>query len=474
MKGSISLLAGFVGTTINVTAAATFGTVADTSTAIPGGTGNFTGFGNATAIDNGHVVFQARGDSGQQGIYHWAGGTLSRVADKTVNVPNGTGSYSFLSFFAYSVSGGRVVFQGAGTDGENGLYAWNGGTLTKLVDHTDAIPGSGLGNYTSFRLPFQAGDSVAFIGYGSSGYAGAFTWSNSVITKIVDSNTPFPGGTGGFGFSSEVQLNGDRAAFWAYDSSDSSRNGIFVYRNGTITPIARTGDTAPGSTQTFSNLQSPPALNGDKIMYLGLLADSTFALFESSLDGVTQNRILDVTTAIPDGTGNFSGFGAMAAEGSTLVFSGFGNGTPVAGLYKRSGGTNTKVIDLSDNLNGTAFSQTSQALKISSRSIHNGELAFIAWLEGGASGVYTTLVGSGGGTTPAAPTLTTSSVTFSANTGFSFQFNGTAGSSYRIEYATGLPASQWTHLTNFTYTAPLTVLDSSGTGGIRFYRAVAE
>ncbi|MGB0578149.1 MAG: DUF7453 family protein [Limisphaerales bacterium] len=471
MKVILGLLTTVV-VTFNVTAASlTFTKVADTGTTIPGGTGNFTAFGNATAVHDGHVVFQARGDNSQSGIYHWANSTLSKVADKNDSVPNGTGTFSFLSFFAFSVLDGRVLFQGAGTGGENGLYAWNGGTLTKLVDHTDAIP-AGFGNYTSFRLPFQAGDSVAFIGYGPNSHVGAYVLSNSVITTIADSTTSFPGGTGTFGFSSEVPIEGDTVAFWAFESSDSSRNGIFVQHNGTLTKIAQTGDTAFGTGQTFSNLQSPPVPTGGKIVFQGRLADSTLATFRSNLDGTGMEKLLDVNVAIPSGIGNFSSFGGFVAEGSKLVFVGNGSGSPGTGIYEQENGTSTKVIDLTDMLDGQSFLASSQSLKITSRSLQAGDLAFIAAFDGGAAGIYTTAIGGGG--QMASPTFSASSATFSPTSGFSVQFTGEVGQAYQIQY-TGALGNAWQTLIDFTYSAPMTVTDATAASeAARLYRVVTQ
>jgi len=52
--------------------------IADTATAIPGGTGNFTGFGNVS-ISATDVAFLGLGANGQQGIYDLTGGSLVKV-----------------------------------------------------------------------------------------------------------------------------------------------------------------------------------------------------------------------------------------------------------------------------------------------------------------------------------------------------------------------------------------------------------
>jgi hypothetical protein len=67
---SISALLGIAST---LPAAPTFRKVADMTTAIPNGSGNFTSFADfgsgAPVIDAGAVAFYATGASGQEGVY---------------------------------------------------------------------------------------------------------------------------------------------------------------------------------------------------------------------------------------------------------------------------------------------------------------------------------------------------------------------------------------------------------------------
>ncbi len=58
----------------------TFTKIADTTTPIPGGTGNLTGFDGPPSIDGGDVAFRGVGSSLQLGIYSTVGG-LNAVAD---------------------------------------------------------------------------------------------------------------------------------------------------------------------------------------------------------------------------------------------------------------------------------------------------------------------------------------------------------------------------------------------------------
>ena len=92
--------------------------VADLNTLIPGGTGNFTSFDfDSPLIDSGNVAFEGFG-SGQNGIYTDIGG-LNVVADLTSPIPGGSGN--FTSFQMPSLDDGSVAFRGLGS-GQNGIY----------------------------------------------------------------------------------------------------------------------------------------------------------------------------------------------------------------------------------------------------------------------------------------------------------------------------------------------------------------
>ncbi|NPT62632.1 hypothetical protein [Paraburkholderia elongata] len=93
-------------------------TVVDTTTAIPGGSGNFTAFVPQDpifppdpAISAGNVAFWGAGGTGQQGIYALRYGTLVKVPDLNTAVLGGSGT-----FFSWPpdpcISGANVAFRG--------------------------------------------------------------------------------------------------------------------------------------------------------------------------------------------------------------------------------------------------------------------------------------------------------------------------------------------------------------------------
>jgi hypothetical protein len=65
---------------------------------------------------------------------------FTKIADQTTAIPGGTGS--FTSFDQPQVSFGNIVFTGAGTNNQRGIYRFNrsGNVLTTIVDASTPLP----------------------------------------------------------------------------------------------------------------------------------------------------------------------------------------------------------------------------------------------------------------------------------------------------------------------------------------------
>jgi hypothetical protein len=172
--------------------------VANTSTAIPFGGGNFTAFNdpvNGPTVPNvsgSRVVFNGRGVS-SFGVYTTATGTLTRVADNTIIAPGGTGAFTSFGFTP-TINGTDVAFYGA-SSGRTGIYLSSGGGLSVVADTTTAVPG-GSGNFTSFQSTGQAlsGGGVVFQGTSASG-TGIYFAQSGTIQKVVATGDVLDGNT---------------------------------------------------------------------------------------------------------------------------------------------------------------------------------------------------------------------------------------------------------------------------------------
>jgi hypothetical protein len=71
------------------------------------------------------------------------------------------------------------------------------------------------------------------------------------VAKIVDADTPVPGGFGTFTYLSEPWLDGDRVVFLGFDEDD--RAGIYAFREGELRVVVDENDPMPGGPLAISH-----------------------------------------------------------------------------------------------------------------------------------------------------------------------------------------------------------------------------
>src|SRR5437660_4394461 len=119
--------------------------------------------------------------------------SISLAADTTTAIPGGSGT--FVGFSPNGVppnpciSFGNVAFYGAGSGGEQGIYALLGGALTRIADLNTAVPGVG-GQDNRFILwqsnPFISGNNVTFLGAGANSQGVYVAVPNGPPQKVAD------------------------------------------------------------------------------------------------------------------------------------------------------------------------------------------------------------------------------------------------------------------------------------------------
>jgi hypothetical protein len=321
--------------------------LADLNTAIPEGTGNFTGFFPQLSTHGGEAAVLAAGVGGQQGIYRMNNGPPIKVADLNTAIPGGTGNFTAFPLVSPVISNGTVVFLGNGPAGQQGVYRvipvepTIPGNPVKLANLNTAVP-SGTGNFTSFvGSPAVSGDNVAFIASGGGGQQGVYrVLAQGPPIKVADTSTAMPGSADSFQFFESVSM----------DRSVVSAALAFV-GGGTVGGVPMKG--------VYVSLNGPPI------------------------------KVADFATLIPGGAGMFSDFGAVAfdpdvAGNPITAFLGLGS-TGQQGIYAQFDGALRKVVDLGDLLGGkipVSFSLGASGLDL-------GELTFAATFTDGSEGLFT-------------------------------------------------------------------------------------
>src|SRR5687767_7498179 len=119
-----------------------------------------------------------------------------KIADTTTPIPNGTGNFG--SFTLPANTGSNVVFYSqAGL--QKGIYNSAGGVLTVIADTNTPAHGGQPGRFLmEFDTPTVRGTGVAFYGNSFSGPA-IYRSSGGVLEVIASIETPVPDGSGNFG-----------------------------------------------------------------------------------------------------------------------------------------------------------------------------------------------------------------------------------------------------------------------------------
>ncbi|MGF1641987.1 MAG: choice-of-anchor tandem repeat NxxGxxAF-containing protein [Rhodospirillales bacterium] len=365
----------------------TFTKIADASTAIPGGTGNFSALG-IPSLRDGNVAFQGLGPSGsgdlfgQRGIYSTAGGALGVVADTNTPIPGGTGT--FTGFNGPSLDGDSVAFRGVGRDGQDGIYSTVGGTLNVVADRNTPIPG-GTGTFTQFNGPSLSGGSVAFLGVGSGRQEGIYSTVGGTLNVVADRNTPIPGGTGTFySFNPAVSLGGATVAFRAY-------GGIYGTVGGTLGVVADQATRIPGSSRTFFSFSEPHvSRDGGSVAFMGRdeiahedtpRGEGREGIYRSV--GGTLGVVVERGTVMPGGQitcdtcspERFRYFYDISFDGGSVAFETEGDNVySSTGTFLAAGGTIEEVVYVGMMLDG----KTINYVHLGGEGLSDGALAFRA------------------------------------------------------------------------------------------------
>ena len=383
---------------------------ANESTAIPGGTGNFTSLPLAPSLSGNNLVFYGAGSGGQQGIYlqnRLIPPNPIRIADLNTPIPNGSGNFVSLGTEAgIIIVGGDILFSGRGSGTQQGVYLASLAILTdpvRIADTATGIP-SGIGTFTAFQnaLGFSGSD-VAFVGSGSGGQQGIY--AVAVLAppqvgsplRVADTAMAIPGGSGNFTlFPSGPALSGREVAFIG-NGSDGQQG---LYKVAVLTPpqvgsplrIADTAMAIPGGIGTFTAFGSDqahpvdPAMNGDRLAFVGSGSGGQQGVYAVGVLGPPQAgpfRLADLSTPIPGGSGTFTSFGAVSVSETDLAFLGHGAGGQT-GIYDLTAGQLLKVIAVGDRLGGKAIT----GLGFSRGGLFGDPVSFQATFSDGSQGVY--------------------------------------------------------------------------------------
>ncbi len=354
--------------------------IADTTTPIPNGVGNFTFFDrDENAIFNGEVVFNGQGSNNQRGLYSTFGGGLTRVVDATTPTPGGSGTLEPLEDPAL---GGSVTTFGSGdSGGGEGIYSFTiaGGNPTVIANLNSAVPG-GTGNFTDLFNQSYSNGVTLFKGEDNNGPRGMYTNTGGVLALVANENTPVPDGTSDtFDSFFEPAIRNGNLSFKGTGSG--GQEGIYADFGSGLTVVADTNTAAPGGGGNFTGFDES-SITGQDVVFQGTVPAGKPGVYRSQAGALSL--IADANTAIPDGTGNFTFAGNPAMDGGVIVFIGTGNGGQ-RGIYLSEAGPLVKLIAVGDALDGRTVSDVDINPH---EAIRGNSIVFSAVFSNGSSGIY--------------------------------------------------------------------------------------
>jgi hypothetical protein len=285
---------------IYLTSGGTTTRVADTTLTAPGQATVFTGFSSAqmTAVNGTNVAFRGT-FSGGSGLYARFGGSLVRVADTTTVIPNGTGNFTSLNS-NQALNGNVAVFRGTGASSQQGVYLRdlsNGANpLLRVTDRTLNLPGTANLITTIFE-PTISGNAISFIASAGTGtqrvvrylWNGSNTtpaFTESVVTKTGDA-VPEQGGLLFTGYQGFAPSDAGNLAVIGRFNNGADQTGIYFHDG---TTLYRVIDT----TQLLDNkgisslLLGQDGVAGNTVTFQVLFTDNTQGIYSATFTPVPE------------------------------------------------------------------------------------------------------------------------------------------------------------------------------------------
>ena len=229
------------------------------------------------SISNGTVAFEAFSHGGtgfSQGIYTGSasGGGRALVANQSSSLPygNSTTQYSFLS--GPVVNNGQLLFNATKRTGgpQTALYAQINGTIVRVVDSTQTLPGFNF-TYSPIESPYVtpgaiSNGRVAFFTIDSSTHGGYFGMNqNGTLIDLATTNDMAPGGRL---FLDVVGLGLNSDGSYLFTGQTASGEAIYyspLFESGDYVRLIGGGRAA--RHQTVSDVvTSPYSLSGDNFV----------------------------------------------------------------------------------------------------------------------------------------------------------------------------------------------------------------
>ncbi|MCG8403966.1 MAG: HYR domain-containing protein [Phycisphaerales bacterium] len=366
-----------------------FDKVADTSTSMPGGGGNFSSLFDASISGDNVVFFGSNSNFSQTGVYaKFGAGAVSLIANKSQPAPGGVGN--FLLFQCPTISGNNVIFiakdSNANTGGSEGLFSKFGASpIGVIANQSTPVPsGSSLFTDVGFHTSIS-GSAVSFRGARVPDFGGANDRQEGVYTtagglrRIANKGTAVPGGTGtfngepsGIGNFNDPVIEGMDTVFQATGTSNQEGFYHFNGTSGTLSAIVDKSDTIPGTASNFTDFDNfTYDFDGSYTVFRGQNDTGAFpnvihdaGVYVANVSTGNIMTVADLDTTVPGTTdtfdlnsqfGDLSPFSTVAISGGNVLFiADESSSSNVFSLFlwEMTSGVITRIVGPGDTVDG--------------------------------------------------------------------------------------------------------------------------
>jgi hypothetical protein len=188
--------------------------------------------------------------------------------------------------------------------------------------------------------------------------AGSAEAASFTFSKIVDTNTPMPGGGGNFTFLNTPVIDNGIVVFSGERDSQGrvEQRGIYTYAGGMLQTVVDTNTPVPFSDVNFIGFYLGLSIDQGNIVFGGsgnkpnpLGGTDVYGIY--TVIGGVLDRVIDQSTILPGDNSNFKVFsgGGLSIKGRNVAFYGGSSSENVA-LFTNAGGTLQRVVDSSTPL----------------------------------------------------------------------------------------------------------------------------
>lgn len=354
-----------------------------------GGDGAFE-FLRAPAIDGQDVAFvhyRLSVPVGFEGVYKYVDGARSCVARTGVTaIPGGTGAYTAFGG-GVSISAGVVAFVGHGSDGQQGIYT-DPGSLVLVADLTTTVPGGGI-PFTACDAPWLTDGEIVFRGTSAAGY-GVYRYDHTGLSCVADYTTLIPpANEESFAVVMWPCLRSGRISFPGH-STDQVTMGVYVDDTEQFIRIVDNSTPIPGGSGEFITFGNGPSLDHDgNVVFGGRGSADQVGIYRFVASTETLECVADLNTWLPGFHDTVVGFGSRGIDNRNIAFTVKSDDSTPVGLdeavYVDYEGAICKVVKQGDVIDGKTVTQA----LVGRRSISGNRIAlWIAYDNGTKHAIY--------------------------------------------------------------------------------------